>query len=341
MAKIRATCYRSGTGTAVSLAMSSIYHGPLFDLNLVFPKDHKWYFDPTVSQDEQNVKAFPVVAGSPSHYNVIKDLLFRPLTLVQGDTMWFIMRMLSLISSTVNKCVSSRAREITRGHNMRHHYEVVLGAIGRMNLLSQQQTYDDDDDDDSNPNVTSCGSRGVRVGRDGYQIITIEDFLGDSSDDDDNYDDDGIVVVMVGKLLLFTLLFLNIYNHIYNRFPQLMFHSFLFFVPFCFYIYDRIINSGNNDDDNDAFDPAANWIRRVNEKEADAVYFILRLYDGSIEEDIVRSIIEKHENANSQAGLASLKKKLKSVGQIINLSPSSVLLLYKHSVGGSSIRIGW
>ena len=36
--KIRATCYRSGTGTAVSLAMSSIHHQPVFDLNLSFPR---------------------------------------------------------------------------------------------------------------------------------------------------------------------------------------------------------------------------------------------------------------------------------------------------------------
>jgi hypothetical protein len=56
-AKIRATCYRTGTGTvAVSLAMSTIHHGPLFGLNLFFPKDHKWYFNPAVLQDERNAK---------------------------------------------------------------------------------------------------------------------------------------------------------------------------------------------------------------------------------------------------------------------------------------------
>ena len=130
MAKIRATCYRPGTGTAVSCAMSSIHHEPLFDLNISFPKDHKWYFDSTVSQEERNVKAFPVVAGSPSHYNIIQDLPFWPLTLVQGDTVWFIMRMLSLTSSTVDKCISSRAREITQDHEHRGIYETVLEAVG-------------------------------------------------------------------------------------------------------------------------------------------------------------------------------------------------------------------
>ena len=131
--KIRATCYRSGTGTAVSLAMSSIHHNPIYDLNLAFPKDHRWYFDKStsqLSQEEKNEKAFPVIAGLPrGGFSVIKNLPILPLTLVQGDTVWFIMRMLSLSSSTVDKCISSRAREIAQGHAVRPHYEVVLQAV--------------------------------------------------------------------------------------------------------------------------------------------------------------------------------------------------------------------
>jgi hypothetical protein len=142
-AMIRATCYRTGTGTAVSLAMSTIHHGSLFDLNLSFPKDHKWYFNPTVLQDERNAKAFPVVAGSPDHHDVIKDLPIRPLTLVQGDTMWFIMRQFSLTSSTVDKCISLRCREITQNHALRDAYETVLKAVDRMNLLTQASDYTD------------------------------------------------------------------------------------------------------------------------------------------------------------------------------------------------------
>ena len=142
-ANIRATCYRPGTGTAVSLAMSTIHHGPLFDLNLSFPKDHKWYFDPSITQDERNRKAFPVVAGSSDHHGVIKDLPIRPLTLVQGDTVWFIMRQFSLTSSTVDKCISSRCREITQDHALRASYETVLQAVDRMNLLPRASDYAD------------------------------------------------------------------------------------------------------------------------------------------------------------------------------------------------------
>ena len=59
------------------------------------------------------------------------------------------------------------------------------------------------------------------------------------------------------------------------------------------------------------FDRAANWIRRVNEMEGDADNFILRLDDKSISDDTVRSIIEKHENANSTTLVSTLRKKLK------------------------------
>jgi hypothetical protein len=128
-ATIRATCYRPGTGTAVSLTMSTIHHGPLFDLNLSFPKDHKWYFNPAVLQDERNAKAFPVVAGSSDHRDIIKGLPIKPLTLVQGDTVWFVMRQFSFTSSTVDKCISSRCREITQDHALRNSYETVLQAV--------------------------------------------------------------------------------------------------------------------------------------------------------------------------------------------------------------------
>ena len=140
-----------------------------------------------MSQEDQNVKAFSVVAGlSNDGFDIIKKLLICPLSLVQG--VWFIMWLLSLSSSTVDTCISSRVRQITKGHNMRHHYETVLGAVGQMNLLSQQQIDDNDNGDgDLNNNVTSRGGR-RGGGHDGHQIITFENLLG-GSDDDDN--DDG------------------------------------------------------------------------------------------------------------------------------------------------------
>ena len=84
---IRATCYRSGTGTAILLAMPFIHHNPIFDLNLSFPKDHKWCFNSKLSQEDWNLKVFPVIAGlSNDGFDNIKNLPIRPLPLVQSDT---------------------------------------------------------------------------------------------------------------------------------------------------------------------------------------------------------------------------------------------------------------
>ena len=159
--KIRATCYRSGTGTAVTLAMLSIHHNPIYYLNLAFPKDQRWYFDKStsqLSQDEKYEKTFPVIAGLPrGDFSVIKNLPIVPLTLVQGDTVWFNMRMLALSLLTVDKCISSQAREIAQGHAMQPHYEVVLQAVNQTNLLLQQETdeHDENDGNNLNNNVTS------------------------------------------------------------------------------------------------------------------------------------------------------------------------------------------
>jgi len=182
-AMIRATCYRTGTGTAVSLAMSTIHHGPLFDLNLSFPKDHKWYFNPTVLQDERNAKAFPVVAGS-DQYRIIKDLPIRPLTLVQGDTVWFIMGQFSLTSSTVDKCISSRCREITHEHDLRESYGTVLRAVDRMNLLPRRSDYTDARNNNNNDN-NNVRSRQARWG------TALDDIIGGDSDSDSSDDEDG------------------------------------------------------------------------------------------------------------------------------------------------------
>ena len=113
-AKIRAAAYTAGTGTAVSMAMSSIHHAPAFDLNLAFPKDHRYYFDPRTNRDLREMTAFPLVAGSidNEHLNLVRDLPIRPLTTVQGDVSWFIMRKFSLTSSTVDKMITARAMEV-------------------------------------------------------------------------------------------------------------------------------------------------------------------------------------------------------------------------------------
>ena len=60
---LRALCFRSGTGTAVSLAMSTLHQGQTFDLNSSFPADSKWYADRSIGEIKRKKNAFCVTAG--------------------------------------------------------------------------------------------------------------------------------------------------------------------------------------------------------------------------------------------------------------------------------------
>ena len=90
--EIRATtCYGSGTGTAVSLVKSIIHHHTqMFDLNLAFPKDHRYYFDPKVGQWERDEKSYLCFAGSSDFTSLTLASPVRPLTMAQGVAAWFI-----------------------------------------------------------------------------------------------------------------------------------------------------------------------------------------------------------------------------------------------------------
>jgi hypothetical protein len=138
-AKLRATCYRSGTGTAVSLAMTSIHHTQMFDFNLAFPKDHKCYLDSKVGQRERNAKAFPCFAGNSDFISLILAAPVRPLTMAQGDVAWFIFRLHSLTSSTVDCLARARASEIIPDHEKRDAYEFVFQHLRLERLLPDEE----------------------------------------------------------------------------------------------------------------------------------------------------------------------------------------------------------
>jgi hypothetical protein len=147
--KIRATAYNSGTGTAVSLAMSTIHHFPVFDLNLAFPKDHKYYFDPRETCNSRESRAFPLVDGIIDHLHLITHLPIRPLTTVQGDTGWFIMRQFSLTSSTVDPMISARATEVIPSMAVRAAYEIILRVVDRTNLLPDEPPEEEEIDEEA------------------------------------------------------------------------------------------------------------------------------------------------------------------------------------------------
>ena len=149
--KLQTLAFRSGTGTAVSLAMSSLHHGRVMDLNSAFPSDSRWYFNQELSQKERNKRAFALEAGEKNdeNFELILDQGVVPLTVTQGDLAWFIQRQLSLTSSTVDRMITSRALEIEPSNPKRVFYELILALVDRKNLLPESDFARPDEENES------------------------------------------------------------------------------------------------------------------------------------------------------------------------------------------------
>jgi hypothetical protein len=90
----------------------------------------------------------------------------------------------SLTSSTVDKCISSRCREITHEYDLRESYGTVLRAVDRMNLLPRRSDYTDARNNNNNDN-NNVRSRQARGG------TALDDIIGGDSDSDSSDDEDG------------------------------------------------------------------------------------------------------------------------------------------------------
>ena len=198
---VRAIAYRSGTGN-VSLAMTTIHNHIGIDFNTTFPKDVVWSFRTRheESDEERNRRPFRLVCGSSDTSNL--DVLMNnqnvhPLTTVQCDAPWFQMRKFSITSSTAEKTIEERSREIKDDHPLREEYETVLHVVGRERWLSlpTEDSSDDDrttaaattppsaaDDDDDLPANDNSMAYYLITNID--QQATRDDFLRDLEDDD-------------------------------------------------------------------------------------------------------------------------------------------------------------
>ena len=78
----------------------------------------------------------------------------HPLTTVQCDAPWFQMRKFSITSSTAEKTIEERSREIKDDHPLREEYETVLHVVGREKWLSLP-TEDSSNDDHTTAAVTT------------------------------------------------------------------------------------------------------------------------------------------------------------------------------------------
>ena len=148
---LRALCYRSGTGSAVSTAMTTLHDNNILDLNLRSPSDRNWYFNRTITQRERNDRAFTMIAsngliGTPTCLDHILEQPIRPLTTSQGDVGWFLLRRFSLTSSTVDRLLLRRTKTVFCDNDVRRDYEKVLTQIDALQHLPTTNMPQSDED---------------------------------------------------------------------------------------------------------------------------------------------------------------------------------------------------
>jgi hypothetical protein len=143
---ITAVAYRNGSGNNVSLAMSSMHPAHWWDLNLSRQEDSVWYFDSTFTQSQRNEKAFELdqyrVDDGYGGYgeNKSKDVSLitesvEPRTVCQLGQDWFLDRMFSLTSSTVDQAIRAAAPTIDQDDEIYESFKVVLEYAGLERLL--------------------------------------------------------------------------------------------------------------------------------------------------------------------------------------------------------------
>ena len=107
--KLACIGYRSGTGTAVSIAISTRYWRPLWDF---VPKDNStWHHDRSISDYEKKKKSMQLLVGEDPDDDCVCCLLdaMDPRTCAQGTADWFVDRQLSGTSSTIAAIILSVA----------------------------------------------------------------------------------------------------------------------------------------------------------------------------------------------------------------------------------------
>ena len=157
---ISALAYKSGTGNAVALSLSTVDTGSHWDL---IPNDdcnHKWYFSTSLTDEERKMKGFRLIIG-PKRYAVELLLLTKvePRTCGpegQGSREWFVDRMFSGTSSTAHAIFKKAVPVLVKENDdeVMQALELVLSYTGEKNLIEKiqadQQQQADEDNNDSN-----------------------------------------------------------------------------------------------------------------------------------------------------------------------------------------------
>ena len=107
--KLACMGYCSGTGTAVSIAISARYRRPLWDF---VPKDNSmWCHDRSIPEHEKKKKLMRLLVGEDPNDDCIDRLfdVMEPRTCGQGTIDWFVDHQLSGTSSTIASTILSVA----------------------------------------------------------------------------------------------------------------------------------------------------------------------------------------------------------------------------------------
>lgn len=150
--------YRSGTGTSMSLVLSTKNLGKIWDFQTANPKDHLWYHDEDITQAERNQKAFELIDPKPLPTELSNAFVAQlcqdvePRTCGQNTADWFLERMFALTSSQIAAIIRLIAPGIGPSHEMRAQFETVLEYSDMVKLLPMEDPLEEDllngDDDE-------------------------------------------------------------------------------------------------------------------------------------------------------------------------------------------------
>jgi hypothetical protein len=138
--EILAVAYRNGSGNNVSLAMSSLHRANWWDLSLANQSDSKWYFQDT-TQFERSARCFESFRGSEDDKAEQIEAILENVetrTVSQLGTDWFLDRMFSMTSSTVDGAIRAAAPSVKPGDPIYDDFKKVLEYAGLENMLATE-----------------------------------------------------------------------------------------------------------------------------------------------------------------------------------------------------------
>ena len=149
--QLTVTAYRNGyCKSAIGMTLSSDpQYDNTVDLSISSAKHAKIYLNKDQSKTERCMSAYSLVAGSDPcdsaddeevecrtpHCDVFRQLRVMPITMLQGDQSWFLMRCFALTSSIMDRIIRAKSPYVYVSDELRSSFETVLEYAGLTRLL--------------------------------------------------------------------------------------------------------------------------------------------------------------------------------------------------------------